>query len=270
VNKTWTRIEDYKQPVLCRGLGRDPESGMCVMQTVAWLAGEPLSDHPDCASPVLADFAIVVNDGLEQKPRQQLLQLAVPLSGSRDEARETQRAEALIVGVVAKLLAPRLKGVGEHADRLAKATSCAEILKDLADVCRLPYPGTPAGLHARPRTTTGAHQLLGAVNRFENAKTGGDPIELTRAVVEAASAGVMLNAKGDKLVVVIEEAIWAGQPPELAKPARMEHRSTGMTGKGQAATCSAKGTLPCPGPSSPAPTPPLECAGYASSTGLAA
>src|SRR5690348_6850638 len=41
----------------------DADDGrMCVMEAVAWLAGEPWSDAPQCASPVLAAFCRAWND----------------------------------------------------------------------------------------------------------------------------------------------------------------------------------------------------------------
>ena len=41
----------------------DPGDGrMCLMSLVAFLAGEPHSDSPGCASPVVQAFAVAVND----------------------------------------------------------------------------------------------------------------------------------------------------------------------------------------------------------------
>ena len=43
--------------------GHDPDSGqMCVMEAVAYMAGEPWSDMPQCASPVIAAFCRAWND----------------------------------------------------------------------------------------------------------------------------------------------------------------------------------------------------------------
>lgn len=33
-----------------------PGDEMCVMEAVAYIAGEPWSDHPECACPVIATF----------------------------------------------------------------------------------------------------------------------------------------------------------------------------------------------------------------------
>src|SRR5689334_12351161 len=38
------------------------ERGMCVMEAVAYIAGEPHSDHPKCACPIITCFMIRLND----------------------------------------------------------------------------------------------------------------------------------------------------------------------------------------------------------------
>jgi len=257
-NKTWTRIEDYQSLKLCRGLGQEPESGLCVMQTVAWFAGEPLSDHPECASRVLTNFAVVVNDGLEDQPRQQLRKLVVALAGSRDDGLDVQRAEFLIVQVATVLLAASLRSLGAGAHRLALATSCAEVVEDIRELFAAD-PGTPAGLTVRRRKLrmhTAAKCVLKAAERFLAVRGKDDEVaEAAGAVVDAALAGVALDSRGERLAEIIEQAI------------RLGPSAGGMTGKTQAARCSAKGTPPCPSPSSPASIPELACAGCASTTG---
>ena len=41
------------------------DDGMCVMEAVAFIAGEPHSDAPECACPVISAFCRAWNDGLE-------------------------------------------------------------------------------------------------------------------------------------------------------------------------------------------------------------
>ena len=47
---------------LASGRHSSPDDGMCVMDLASYLAHEPFSDHPKCASPVIA-FAVVTEDG---------------------------------------------------------------------------------------------------------------------------------------------------------------------------------------------------------------
>ena len=41
---------------LSRGKHASPRSGACVMELASMLAGEPFSDRPDCACPVIGAF----------------------------------------------------------------------------------------------------------------------------------------------------------------------------------------------------------------------
>ena len=43
---------DIEALVLQKGAHRSAAEGMCIMEAVAYVAGEPFSDHPSCASPV--------------------------------------------------------------------------------------------------------------------------------------------------------------------------------------------------------------------------
>ena len=49
-----------------------PDGRFCVMEAVAYVAGEPWSDHPQCASKVIADFLRGWNDGMDDADRQML------------------------------------------------------------------------------------------------------------------------------------------------------------------------------------------------------
>ena len=57
----------------------------CVMEAVAYVAGEPWSDHPACASSVITAFMIAWNDGLPNDiERTRLLAPLIPtLIGTR-------------------------------------------------------------------------------------------------------------------------------------------------------------------------------------------
>jgi hypothetical protein len=71
------------------------DEGVCVMEMVAWMAGEPHSDHPECTSPVVAAFLRSWNDGLpDDAMRDRLLRplLPVVLDTRTTAADETTRA----------------------------------------------------------------------------------------------------------------------------------------------------------------------------------
>jgi hypothetical protein len=50
--------------VLKHGSHKSPDTGMCAMEAVAWLAGERHSDKPQCVCPVIASFLRTWNDGM--------------------------------------------------------------------------------------------------------------------------------------------------------------------------------------------------------------
>ena len=73
---------------------RDAEA-LCVMEAVAWVAGEPHSDHPVCACPVIGAFLRQWNDSIStDEARTRLLKPLVPrLVGSKStEAVEVRRS----------------------------------------------------------------------------------------------------------------------------------------------------------------------------------
>ena len=49
---------------LSRGRHQGPDQGACVMELASMLAGEPFSDHPGSACPVIGAFLRAYNDGL--------------------------------------------------------------------------------------------------------------------------------------------------------------------------------------------------------------
>ena len=78
--------------------GRQPndDAQFCVMEAVAYVAGEPWSDHPACTCPVITAFMVSWNDGLpNDDDRARLLLPLIPaLVGTRgSKALETRRAD---------------------------------------------------------------------------------------------------------------------------------------------------------------------------------
>src|SRR5690348_13387821 len=65
----------------------------CVMEWTARFAGEPVTDHPACTSPVLTAFAIALNDGVDDEFRQRLVPFIPRLVGTAgDREADEQRA----------------------------------------------------------------------------------------------------------------------------------------------------------------------------------
>ncbi len=80
-----TKLEWLAGVTLLKG-SHPANDGMCAMEAVAYLAGEPHSDAPACASPVLAAFMRRWNDDLDDEGRQRLKPYLPRLVGTRASA----------------------------------------------------------------------------------------------------------------------------------------------------------------------------------------
>lgn len=60
------------------------------MELASMLAGEPFSDHPSCACPVVSTLLRTYNDRLDDEQRQQLFPLASRVVGTRGSQATTQ------------------------------------------------------------------------------------------------------------------------------------------------------------------------------------
>lgn len=69
---------------LTSGKHRSPQDGLCVMECVAYIAGEGHTDHPECADGLLTSMAIVLNDvPMSMETRQHyMLRFVLRLAGS--------------------------------------------------------------------------------------------------------------------------------------------------------------------------------------------
>lgn len=90
------RLAIVRRIDLGRGGHPGPEAGACVMEAVAFVAGENWSDTPHCASPLLAGFMRAWNDLLDDRDRQQLKRYIVRLAGSRG-THDQEQARARII-----------------------------------------------------------------------------------------------------------------------------------------------------------------------------
>ena len=121
---TTLTTEELETITLESGSHATREEGVCAMEAVAWLAGEPHSDAPECASPVIAAFLRSWNDALPtDEGRQRLLLPLLPLAVDTraDDDTELWRSYMALdwlvrVHTVAWL---RLAGLGDHAEALS-------------------------------------------------------------------------------------------------------------------------------------------------------
>jgi hypothetical protein len=86
---------DLESLVLESGGHASREQGVCLLEAVAWFAGQDHTDHPPCVSPVLGAFGRSLNDLLPQATRQELRPLIPLLPGTADDLDEQRSYLAL-------------------------------------------------------------------------------------------------------------------------------------------------------------------------------
>jgi len=115
----------YLEPLVLESGGHDPPNNglvhACVMEAVAYVAGEAWSDHPECASPVLGAFLRSWNDSLPDDDRQMLKALIPRLVGTKASKAVEEKRAWMATDWLARECAPaflRLAGLTEHAETL--------------------------------------------------------------------------------------------------------------------------------------------------------
>ena len=99
-----------------------PDSTWCLMEAVAYVAGESWSDSPECTCPVLASYGRALNDYMPDDQRQRLIPLIPKLIGTKAGREVELRRAYLLVDVAVRGLAPmalRAAHLDEEAHNLA-------------------------------------------------------------------------------------------------------------------------------------------------------
>ena len=118
-------------PPLSAGGHEHVDEGACFMEAVAYVAGEPWSDKPACACPVLGAFLRTWNDDLSDTDRDRLLRpLVRRLVGSRSTPEVEARRHWLAMDWLVRTHAPtwlRLTpALVPHADALTDLPPLAD------------------------------------------------------------------------------------------------------------------------------------------------
>lgn len=127
--------------LLYAGAHRPSQGRLCVMEAVAYVAGEAHSDRPTCASLVLASYARALNDVSWPSDEERTAALApiVPLLvGTRDDTpgAHDRHLRLLLLPVVREIVAPlfRKTGLTAHAEAMEALPDNA-LWRDVARVC---------------------------------------------------------------------------------------------------------------------------------------
>ena len=100
---------DIEVPKLAYGQHDKFGKELCFMEMTAFLAGEPHSDHPKCACPILTAYGIQLNDS-GQEFRDLLTPLVPEMIDTRNEELEAKRLEHIVFSVSRRIVAPVLRG----------------------------------------------------------------------------------------------------------------------------------------------------------------
>jgi len=114
------RVLDLDGLVLERG-SHPANDGLCVMEAVAFVAGEPHTDSPACACPIISAFCRRWNDDLDDAGRQRLKPYIPKLVGTRATPTVKERRGWLIADWLLRVHIPawlRLAKLDEQADAL--------------------------------------------------------------------------------------------------------------------------------------------------------
>ena len=137
-----------------------PNGIACVMEAVAYVAGEPWSDHPKCVCPVIGAFLRSWNDGLPDNVRDTLLRPLVPLvMGTRGDKALEQRRALMAADWLVRVYTPAWL-------RLAKLVTQADALAGLPEITDMAQcPSLMPALEAARSDSNTAGYAAGAAAR---------------------------------------------------------------------------------------------------------
>ena len=128
------------------------EGALCAMEAVAFVAGEPWSDHPQCACPVIGAFMRLWNDSLPDDERTALLLPLIPrLVGTRSTPDVESRRSTMAADWLVRVHAPawlRLAGLTGQANALSS-------LPEITDFANTPSLRGPLEAARKDAAATG-------------------------------------------------------------------------------------------------------------------
>jgi hypothetical protein len=195
-----TQALDLTALHLAKGSHPDRSNGLCLLEAVAWWAGEPHTDRPACVSPVLADFGRSLNDALSGDRRQELVRFVPLLPGTNRDGKDEARGYLALDWLV-RVFTPGFLGL-----RPGLADAAAE-LRSLAPVVDLSTAGTagPVVRSARQRASA-AWDAAGAA-AWDAAKAAA--WDAARTAAGAAARDAAWAAARDAAGAAAWDAAWA-------------------------------------------------------------
>lgn len=178
---------------LHHGAHSPSDAQMCAMEAVAFVAGEPWSDHPQCASPVIGAFMRAWNDGLPDDERNALLlPLISRLVGTRGSQALEERRSLMAADWLVREHTPAWLELAGLKDQSAMLRALPEITS-MAQV-----PSIRGPLEAVRKGAAAAWDAAG---------------EAARAAARAAAGAAAWAAAGDAAGAAARAAAWDALKP---------------------------------------------------------
>lgn len=120
---------DFRTFQFSAGAHRTRYDGMCIMEAVAYVAGEPHSDQPACACPVIASFLRVMNDRITDDLRTPLLaEFVYRLVGTKSTVEIERRRAFMAADFAVRVALPHALRVVGKPELAVKLESLPEIV----------------------------------------------------------------------------------------------------------------------------------------------
>jgi hypothetical protein len=202
------RLAVVMERPLLRG-AHDPDGKQCVMEAVAYVAGEEWSDHPVCASRVISAFLRNWNDNLADDDRQMLKPFIPRLVGTKASAAVEARRAWLATDWLCRVQAPawlRLAKKVEFADALEGLTPALDAVSAKASQPTLAAAKAAAKDAAGAAAGAAAGDAAGAAAR---AAVGAAARDAAWAAAWYAAGAAAWYAAGDAAWYAAGDAAWA-------------------------------------------------------------
>ena len=192
-------------PPLAHGAHKRDENVACIMEAVAFIAGERWSDHPVCACPVISEFLRLWNDALPDSERDALLRPLVALMvGTRStEAVERRRATMATDWLIREYAPAWLRSAG-----LAVQADALMVLPEITDLAQY-LPLMPV-LNAVRNDALAARAAAGVAAENDAWVHAGNATRATAGDAARAAAGSIAGAAAGDAAWVAAQAVAKG------------------------------------------------------------
>ncbi|MGH2711374.1 MAG: hypothetical protein ACRDH9_09255 [Actinomycetota bacterium] len=196
---------DIDKVTLKSGAHSGPDDGMCVMEAVAYFAGEPFSDRPRCTSPVIGAFLRSWNDGLPTDQDRAMLKPYIPkVVGTNTGPADDEKRAFLAIDWLIRECTPawlRLAGLMDKAEKLGQlaeildytsASSARPAIEGAAEAARAAWAAGAAGAAGAARAAGAAE----AARAARAAEASASPAEVRKRIEEAIENELKPVTKG--------------------------------------------------------------------------